>query len=92
MAETESGTTTIKNTYGFHVRPAGRFLELVQQYQSTVEVTAGGQTVPADSPMGLLALGAARGDEVTVTCRGPDAREALQALLALIDDRFGGIE
>jgi phosphotransferase system HPr (HPr) family protein len=87
-----SGTATIRNRLGFHVRPTTRFIEEVKKHQSAVRVTANGQTVEAASPMGLLTLGCAQGDVVRVDCEGDDAEEACQALLSLIESSFGGIE
>ncbi|MFW5858277.1 MAG: HPr family phosphocarrier protein [Planctomycetota bacterium] len=87
-----SGTVTIQNRLGFHVRPSTRFMELAQQFESRVFVCANGQRVEATSPMGLLTLGAVQGDEITVETEGSDAEEACRALVDLVEDSFGGIE
>ncbi|MFH0910500.1 MAG: HPr family phosphocarrier protein [Planctomycetota bacterium] len=84
--------TRIRNKYGFHVRPATRFLELAKQYKSAIEVRANGKSVDGTSAIALLSLGAVQGDSVAIVCRGEDAEAACEALLALVESRFDGIE
>ncbi|MHC4883946.1 MAG: HPr family phosphocarrier protein [Planctomycetota bacterium] len=83
---------TIVNTYGFHVRPTTQFVELARSFDVTVHVEKDGMAIEANGPMGLLALGAMKGDEVTIRCEGPQEIEALAALVGLIESSFGGIE
>jgi len=86
------GSATIRNLYGFHVRPTTRFLELAGQYTCAITVEAGGARANGRNSLELLSLGARQGDTVQVRCEGEDAQEACDALLALIEDRFHGIE
>ena len=48
-----------------------------------------GQTASGDSIMGLLMLAAANGCDIDVTCEGPDEAALMEALAALVEDRFG---
>ena len=64
--------------------PAGR--ELVD---AAVTVSKGGETVGGTSIMGILTLGAGIGSTITVTAEGPDAAAAMEAIAALVADRFG---
>lgn len=79
----------IINGRGLHARASAKFVKCAESFQSEIEVSRDGQTVPGISIMGLMMLGAALGTTIHVTARGPDAREALAAIRALVADRFG---
>ncbi|MHC4870493.1 MAG: HPr family phosphocarrier protein [Planctomycetota bacterium] len=80
------------NTYGFHVRPASAFLQLANKFTCDINVTANGNTVPGNSAMGLISLGAAKGDSITISCSGDDEEEALKSLIDLVKSSFNGID
>ncbi len=79
----------IVNEKGLHARASARFVEVVEAHDAQAEVTYDGQTVPADSIMGLLTLGAARGATIHLRARGPAAEPLAEALHRLVADRFG---
>ena len=80
----------IVNPLGMHARPAAKLVEAVLPFASEVYLRMDGHLpVNAKSIMGLLTLAAAQGSRVTVICKGPDAREALEAVRALIVSGFG---
>jgi len=80
----------IVNPLGMHARPAAKLVEAVLPFASEVYLRMDGHLpVNAKSIMGLLTLAAAQGSRVTVICKGPDAREALEAVRALIASGFG---
>ena len=74
----------IANPSGLHARPASMLIELAKQFSSTVEIVKGEKKANAASIMSVLALGAATGDEVTVTVEGDDAAEAFAAVKELL--------
>ena len=80
---------TIRNAKGLHARASARFVETVERFDATVTVRRDGQTVAGDSIMGLLMLAAGQGATIDVTADGPDAEAAMQALAALLEERFG---
>jgi phosphocarrier protein len=80
---------TIKNASGLHARPAGMFVKKAAEFKSTVEVLAKGKTVNAKSIMGIMSLGLAKGDELTVVANGDDQEAAIAALVELVDGGFG---
>lgn len=82
-------TLEIVNEKGLHARASARFVEVVEAHDAEAEVERDGQTVPADSIMGLLTLGAARGATIALRARGPQAEALAEALAALVADRFG---
>jgi phosphocarrier protein HPr len=79
----------IVNRKGLHARATAKFVQCVDRYEAEISVTRCGETVGGDSIMGILTLGAGVGSTITVAARGPQAREALEALAALVANRFG---
>jgi phosphocarrier protein HPr len=75
-----------------HARPAGALAVAAGRFSAAVSVTAGARTVDAKSVLGVMGLGATSGQRVTVTADGPDAEEAVAALIAILGDatRVGG--
>jgi phosphocarrier protein HPr len=67
-----------------HARPAGTLAVAAGRFAAAVSVTAGRKTVDAKSVLGVMGLGATRGQEVTVSAEGPDAEEAVAALIAIL--------
>jgi len=80
---------TIVNKRGLHARASAKLVEAAARFKSKVTVTKDGQTVDARSIMGLMMLAASAGCEVEIAARGPDADEAMTAILALVEARFG---
>jgi phosphotransferase system HPr (HPr) family protein len=69
-----------------HARPAGALSVAAGRFTAAVAVTAGGKTVDAKSVLGVMGLGATSGQQVTVSADGPDAEEAVAALIAIIGE------
>lgn len=80
---------SIKNASGLHARPAGMFVKKAAEFKSTVEVIAKGKTVNAKSIMGIMSLGLAQGEEITVVANGEDQEAAVAALVELVESGFG---
>jgi len=79
----------IVNKRGLHARASAKFVQTVGQYEAEVTVTKDGNTVGGMSIMGLMMLAASPGCSVFVTASGPQAREALDALERLVENKFG---
>lgn len=79
----------IINEKGLHARASAKFVEVVENHDASAEVSKDGMSVPGDSIMGLLMLAASRGTTIRVTAQGPQAAEMMDALKALVADRFG---
>ncbi len=79
----------IVNSLGLHARPAARLVQTVLPFKSDVYISINAHRVNAKSIMGLLTLAAAQGSRLRVTCTGPDAREAFEAVRQLIESGFG---
>ncbi len=80
---------TIVNTRGLHARASAKFVNMASQIDAKVEVQKDGARVCGTSIMGLMMLGAAMGDSVTIHVSGMGAESALAQLAQLIEDRFG---
>lgn len=83
------GEFQIINKKGLHARATAKFVQCASQFDSDITVSRCGETVGATSIMGILTLGAGIGSTITVVAKGADAKDALQALGALVADRFG---
>jgi phosphocarrier protein HPr len=69
-----------------HARPAGALSVAAGRFASAVCVTAGGHSADAKSVLGVMGLGATTGQHVTVSAAGPDAEEAVAALIAVLSE------
>jgi phosphocarrier protein len=79
----------ISNARGLHARASAKFVNLASEIEATVEVEMDGHRVCGTSIMGLMMLGAAMGDTVTIHVAGPYADQALEKLVSLVEERFG---
>ena len=85
--ESYSATLEIQNRKGLHARAAAAFVKAIEDLNAEVSVERIGQTVSGCSIMGLMA--AAKGTTIQVTCKGPQAKEAMDALTLLVNSKFG---
>lgn len=79
----------IPNKRGLHARASAKLVEAAARFKSHITVTKGGQSVDARSIMGLMMLAASLGTKIEIAAEGPDADEAMTAILALIEAKFG---
>ena len=79
----------ITNKRGLHARASAKFVNMASGIDATIEVEKDGSRVCGTSIMGLMMLGAAMGDTITIHCEGDCAGDALDKLAALVEDRFG---
>lgn len=80
---------TIVNKKGLHARATAKFVHCAENFESAIRVTRCGETVGGASIMGILTLGAGIGARITISAVGPDAAAAVDALAALVENRFG---
>ncbi|SEN98385.1 phosphocarrier protein [Gemmobacter aquatilis] len=84
-----SRSLPIVNEKGLHARASAKFVECVEGFDASAEVSKDGMTVSGDSIMGLLMLGASRGTMIGVTTSGAEAAALADALEQLVANRFG---
>ena len=82
-------SATILNKRGLHARASAKIVEASARFQSEIHIIKDGNAVDGRSIMGLMMLAASIGSTVMVSAKGPDAQEALTAILALIEAKFG---
>jgi len=89
MANVAEKTLKIQNELGLHARAATKLVQLASKFPCEVTVTKDGHEVNGKSIMGVLMLVASKGSTVTLRAKGDRAQEAIDALAALVDDKFG---
>ncbi|WP_457646183.1 HPr family phosphocarrier protein [Profundibacter sp.] len=82
-------TMKIVNEKGLHARASAKFVEMVEDHDASAEVFKDGMSASGDSIMGLLMLAASVGTSIEVETTGPEADKLMDALQALVADRFG---
>ena len=80
---------TILNKLGIHARPAAQFVKTANRFQADIFVEKDGEEVDGKSIMGLMMLSAGIGSEIELACSGRQAAEAMAALSALVEGKFG---
>ena len=84
-----SRTVELRNRRGLHARASAKFVTIAAGLTAQVEVEKDGTKVCGTSIMGLMMLGAAMGDSITISAEGDDAEQAVAALAGLVEERFG---
>lgn len=85
-------TVEVVNPQGLHARPANLFVRLANEFQSTIEVVKDGERVDGKSILSVLTLVASQGTQLAIEARGPDADNAIRALVELVSDGFEELE
>lgn len=78
----------ITNELGLHARPAGQLVRMTAGFACDVKLTVNEKTVDAKGIMGVMSLGAKKGQEMTITCEGVDETEAVSALEPFVKANF----
>ena len=79
---------TIVNRKGLHARASARFVRTAECFDATINVVKDGTSVNGNSIMGLMMLGAGPGSNILVQATGKQAREALEAIVTLVNNGF----
>ena len=85
-------TIILINKLGLHARASAKFVSTASRFQSHLDVIKNSQTVNGKSIMGVMMLAASHGNSLTLQIDGPDEVEMEQALVDLINNRFGEAE
>ena len=80
---------TISNRLGLHARASAKLTKRAGSFQCEVHMARNGRSINAKSIMGVMMLAAGLGSEVEIETDGVDEQAAMDALLALINDKFG---
>ena len=82
-------TVKISNKLGLHARASAKLTKLAGSFQCEVHLSRNGRRINAKSIMGVMMLAAGLGSEVEIETDGADEQAAMDALWALVDDKFG---
>jgi len=89
MSDPVTATAVIKNRRGLHARASAKFCAVAGAWDADIRVQKDDDVVGGCSIMGLLTLGAGVGSEITILASGPQAKEAVDTLIRLIEEKFG---
>lgn len=84
----QSQMVMIKSKFGLHARPGALFVQTAGKFFSDIYVEMGDKKVNAKSIMGIMALGASNGDEITIIAQGEDENEAVKTLIDLLENKL----
>lgn len=79
----------IQNMKGLHARASAKLVEVVEAHDAQATVSKDGMSSSGDSIMGLLMLAAGIGSDIEVETEGPEAERLMEAIAALVADKFG---
>jgi phosphocarrier protein HPr len=82
-------TVTIKNSTGLHARPSAALVKLAGSFKSDFYIHMYGYRVNGKSILGVMTLAAEQGAELLFEVSGPDEEEAMEAIVNLVDNKFG---
>ena len=85
----KKSSITISNRLGLHARASAKLTKLAGSFGSEIHLARNGRRVNAKSIMGVMMLAAGLGAEIEIETEGVDEDQAMAALRALIDDKFG---
>jgi len=80
---------TVNNQVGLHARPATFFIQKANEFKSSIWVEKEERRVNAKSLLGVLSLGIVKGTAINLIADGADEKEAVEALVELINSNFG---
>jgi len=83
-----SRVVEVRNKRGLHARASAKFVTLASEIDADIEVEKDGSKVCGSSIMGLMMLGAAKGDTITISATGLGAEQAVERLAALVEALF----
>lgn len=89
MSQTCRNEVEIVNKLGLHARASAKLTQLASKFSCQVWMERNGRRINAKSIMGVMMLAASKGSTVLLETEGQDAQEAMDALVALIADKFG---
>lgn len=81
-----SNVVKVVNPTGLHLKPAGTFCAVARRYQSTITFTCDNTTANAKSVLSILGACVQCGKDIEIVCNGPDEKEALAALVKLVEN------
>jgi phosphocarrier protein len=85
----QTKTITIINKLGLHARASAKLVATASRFGAKIDISRNGKTVNGKSIMGVMMLAASKGTDIKITTDGEDEVKAMEAIEALVKDRFG---
>jgi len=79
----------ISNSKGLHARPAAQFVQTAAGFKSAITISGNGKTADAKSILAVMTMGLVKGTELKIVADGADEKECIEALVGLVESRFG---
>lgn len=89
MTDTVKASVEIRNKLGLHIRPSRHLSSLAKSYDAVVTVRNQERVAASDSQLDLLMLLASKGTVIEISATGPQASEAVDSIVKLVEDGFG---
>lgn len=87
-SQAETNSFVILNDRGLHTRPATELVKCASRFRCNIRLAVDGMEVNAKSLLGIMTLAAAKGTEINIEAEGPDAKDAIDAILELASNQF----
>lgn len=81
-------TVILDNDEGLHARPAAKFVQKANKYESEIEIEFNGNIVNGKSIIGIMSLGAFPGEEISIIANGTDEKKAVEELINFLKNSF----
>ena len=81
----------ILNEQGLHARPASMFVKAASKFNSTVSIAHSSGVANAKSIINIMSLGLKKDEEIKIIVEGSDEKEAMEALVSLVENKFGEV-
>ena len=86
-----SETVVIQNRVGLHSRPATSFIQKANEFRASIWIEADDRKINAKSLLGVLSMGITTGTEISIIADGPDEKDAIDAMVSLVNSDFSEI-
>jgi phosphocarrier protein HPr len=84
-----SNNIEVQNKTGLHARPAAAFVQMAAKFKSNITIEKDSKQANAKSIISLLSIGVSKGSNIKITAEGEDEKQAVMALIELINTKFG---
>lgn len=84
----EIKTMLLDNDEGLHARPAAKFVQKANKYESDIEIEFCGDRVNGKSIIGIMSLGAYAGENLTIIANGQDEKKAVEDLISFLQSGY----
>lgn len=85
-----SKKAAVNNSIGLHARPAARFVQMANKFDSEISICKNNQKINGKSIIGIMAMGIAGGEILEIIAEGHDEQQAVDCLVDLLENQLQG--